>query len=761
MGDEVIELSVQETNKLRASLGLAPLRMDGAAAAPPNNNFHNSNPPPVPTNAAESGDNGDVVLELSVDATNNLRESLGLSRLNQTPASPSASSSRNIVHYDAGAETATKEAKERLEQARLKRQVDQGIAQFTRQSVLSDTQGGPDDISSWARAMKNKTTTNTHSATTKASKEPKPNSSSNYEEKDLAGMNVAHSAAELQEGSTTVLTLADDFILETDDTNKVLGLNEDKEQLENVDLVDQRNVSEGLKAKRKMELGMGRAGGYAGFDDDEFEELGGATGPTRLARGAEGGDTKNKKKTRGFQIGSMLEEQEVDMEMNFFVQHQAGISLETKGDIAASDFMTVEEEEAERANKKSKKELKFKKQKKKKDKKGKRRTESDDEPEDEPRGVGSKDLLTELEDTAVEVPSLTRKRQRSDSQEAESSSALAASGAGEIQGQARAKFDAVVAKANERAKAAFAVKAKPAIVDYADEEPDDAFLNAALAKARRLNRLKEMQTSGSSMQPRGADAIVAALHSSNDSSLETGSSGAIVFSIDETHEFSRALRARAEQSVRKEAKTRTDDNNAGASSKEALSKHKVSTVTDETEEMGMAELAKEMPVDIVEAVHDDEADGTNVSLGRGLGSVLGLLKQTGDLSRRSAGREDMRGRAKDKKTYEDYEPLDLAQVVKIGDKATEQDKDLASREIKLEYRDKYGRLLTRKEAFRELCYQFHGHGSGKRKEEKRSTQISREQAESRVASRQTTEGTFAALKATQKATGKAFVVHKT
>jgi U4/U6.U5 tri-snRNP-associated protein 1 len=70
-------------------------------------------------------------------------------------------------------------------------------------------------------------------------------------------------------------------------------------------------------------------------------------------------------------------------------------------------------------------------------------------------------------------------------------------------------------------------------------------------------------------------------------------------------------------------------------------------------------------------------------------------------------------------------------------------------------------LLTRKEAFRELCYQFHGHGSGKRKEEKRSTQIAREQAEARVASQQAAEGTFGALKATQKATGKAFVVHKT
>ncbi|CAN0412150.1 unnamed protein product, partial [Scytosiphon promiscuus] len=38
---------------------------------------------------------------------------------------------------------------------------------------------------------------------------------------------------------------------------------------------------------------------------------------------------------------------------------------------------------------------------------------------------------------------------------------------------------------------------------------------------------------------------------------------------------------------------------------------------------------------------------------------------------------------------------------------------------KLEYRDQWGREITRKEAFRNLCYQFHGYGSGKKKQEKR------------------------------------------
>lgn len=72
----------------------------------------------------------------------------------------------------------------------------------------------------------------------------------------------------------------------------------------------------------------------------------------------------------------------------------------------------------------------------------------------------------------------------------------------------------------------------------------------------------------------------------------------------------------------------------------------------------------------------------------------------------------MRGRAKDERTYDDYEKLNLNQVVKLDTDGDRPDKDLeyANKEIKLEYRDDFGRLLTRKEAFRQLCYQFHGHG---------------------------------------------------
>jgi len=70
----------------------------------------------------------------------------------------------------------------------------------------------------------------------------------------------------------------------------------------------------------------------------------------------------------------------------------------------------------------------------------------------------------------------------------------------------------------------------------------------------------------------------------------------------------------------------------------------------------------------------------------------------------------------------------------------------------LEYRDEQGLLLTRKEAYRNLCYQSHGYGSGKKNQERRLKQIQREKLEKTSTS--DNQSAFATSKATPKATGK-------
>lgn len=799
MSEEVIELSIEETNRLRADLGLAPLRMSPAQRVQQGG---------AGTEETSTGDQEEI-LEMSVDETNKLREKLGMPPLR-------SSSQKQDVHKPAANDRAASEVAERIAQAKLKREVEAGVAQTFGDSTLAEDAGN--SALSWAEQMRKNKAAATAAPTTEKSKSSKKQKSTSaavsggeYDEKDLDGLQVAHNLNDLEAGTTTVLTLADAPLLSQslDDktSRKLVGLNEGGVALENVNLTESKKQQDGLRKKRLLEMGMGRAGGYAGFDDDEFEELGGTLGPAKRERGNtllgggdpmdddEGGD----KLSRGFRIGGSKDANQ-ESSMTDFDKMQTGKAISlvpVKADLAASDYMTLEEEEAERAMRRKKKDGKFKKKKKKKDKKRRKtQLESDDEEEQDEDAApdassnGAKsNLLEQLEETAMPTSSGLRKRRRTDDDD-EGEVPVTKTGFvsvkqenGEMiqKKEKRTKYDEIMAKGNERTQKAFAdkTKSKQSEESVLDEEPDDSFLNAALAKARRLNRLRDMNKPA-----KGADAVAESVksmskeHHSNGESASAGSSGGITFVIDDTREFTLALQARAQQKEREAEKAKQQRATAKANqvvvkkeedattAKEAESKE-VLVETAEEEDVDMEELAKEVKTDDLVDTGFDGSTSRSAGVGRGLSSFVSMLKTTGEISKK-AGTEELKGRAKDERNYDNYAPVDLSQVVKIGRNATDKDRELANREIKLEYRDKHGRLLTTKEAYRDLCYQFHGHGGGKKKEEKRLKQIEREQAQARMASRSvaaardgTAAGTLGALKATQKATGKAFIVHKT
>ncbi|CAB9517016.1 tri-snRNP-associated protein 1 [Seminavis robusta] len=796
---EVIELSVDETNKLRAELGLAPLRIDG----------HSTKKESLLAADNNQGE-GEEVLELSVDDTNALRAKLGLP--------PLRSIKENIQDANLKAKQEEEEKQKAAAQERLENDVKKGIASTFTAKSLGETEST--DVASWAAKLMRQQQSKEEKKKKKKDKKSKKKNDDKYDADDLKGMTVSHAMGDLEAGSTTVMTLADAPILTTKESNPqiVTGLNEDATQLENVNLAEASKQQDGLRKKRQLEMGMGRAGGYAGFDDDEFVELGGTGAPSKRTRGggdpATGSSTSSTKKTgKGFQIGDDANANDAKAGTDMFAAMEAGkaISLEPmQADVQASDFLTEQEDLELRGKKekKAKKKEKFDKKKKKKDKKKdkkkhrRRQTEDDDDDnsEVENKEPSGKSLLEELEETAEDddkkKKKKSRKRSRRDDdddkeddvemEEAPPSSVHPTTAVKKESKDSdvdktdkRAKYDAIMDKGNARTQQAFAKKKQKEEDDALDEEPDDAFLNAALAKARRLKKLRDM-----SGAKKGAQAVVQAVQQMMPD--QTPSSDGVTFSVDDTREFTRALRAKSEQQSRKAAAKEKEKPAANTITTTTTAVKKeptavvVETVTtkpdgvaatnndDEFEEdVDMAELAKEVKDDDEYNTGNNFLEGTTgntVAVGRGLAGVVHLFKQTGDLTRKNAGKEEMRGRAKDERTYEDYEAVDLKSVVKIDERyATDKDKDLANREVKLEYRDKHGRLLTRKAAFRELCYQFHGHGSSKRKVEKRQKQMARENAEARLASQQSDggPGTFGALKATQKATGKAFVVHKT
>lgn len=798
MAEKVIELSVEETNKLRADLGLKPLRTSADNPLIPcvtaaGNNKSNTN-----TNGSAGTDEE---LELSVNETNKLREKLGL------PPLRNGSDRKKKEIYKPPENTLEKEeAAKRIERARLQREVEQGASNvFGSSTLASDGDDAPD---SWAAKMRKQKKTAAGSKKDKKNRKAPSASPSltvktehgEYGENDLKGLQVAHNMAELEAGSNTVLTLADAPILETCTlvASKAVGLNEKEDALENVSLTEHEKQRDGLRKKRMLEMGMGRAGGYVGFDDEEFEELGGTLGPSRRERGSDGpilsadGEELNSTE-RGFRIGLHKDGSKNDRMTDFDkIQHGKAISLHGSTDVAANDYMTIEEEEAEREKKKRKKDSKFKKKKKNKERR-RRRTEVDDD-DDKDKEASSKiasNLLSELEETAATTESSgLRKRQRDDEDEDGDNAnsvveknatrtGMVTDAGDNLQTSKRSQYDKAMEKGNQRTQNAFnsLSQQKPPESPDVEEELDDSFLNAAISKARRLNRLRGMNKLSTS----GADAVAEAVKSTTakeNTQTNTASSSKISFSIDDTGEFSRALRARTQQKER-EALNKANSAVVG-SGQEGAPKNDATDMTSKTntggttaedvemEDVDMEELAKEVTTEDKPPSGFEGSTAVDVGVGRGLSSFVSMLKTTGEITGKHGGKEELRGRAKDERNYDNYEPLDLSKVVAIGRNATDKDREFANREIKLEYRDKHGRLLTQKEAYRDLCYQFHGHGASKKNEEKRQQQIAREQAEARVASRQVsaardgnTASTLGALKATQKATGKAFIVHKT
>ena len=804
--EDVIELSVEETNKLRAELGLKPLRtgtkstVAGAGAGAE-----------MPREGGEKGD--EEALELSVEETNKLREKLGLA-----PLRDSSSSGSKEIHKPAENTGLQEEASRRIQQAKLRRQVEEGAAQVFGSSTLAlgdenetKKNDGDDEnnkaSSSWADRMRKQVKASPSNNKKLKQQQQKHNQSRkgdvDYNAADLEGMQVRNSMAGLEAGENAVLTLADTSILETKTSvsNKVVGINNEEDALENIQLAENERQKDGLRKKRMLEMGMGRAGGYAGFDDDEFEELGGTLGPSSQGRGM---SKEGIKTGRGFRIGSQTKASEDDSQTDFDkVMKGKAISLVWKEDVVSGDYMTIEEELEEKRKKKSKKETKFKK--KKKSKKKRRRAEID-EDEDEERATNATiaaegiksdaNLLSKLESTADsnQSSSLQKRRRIDDAEDDEEppsfsnvSSLNAEKNLSRQPQTKRTNYDKIMEKGNERTNKAFNTDmdvVKREDPSTMDEEPDDSFLNAALAKARRLNRLREMNKSDK-VSPTGADAVAKAVKSTSVKSENSKQSSGISFSIDDTREFSRAIRARTQQKERNSNK-QTKDNSAHAimptKDEEKTIAQTTGEVADtlikqeateddvemEVEEEDIKELAKQVKEDTSVQYGYDGSTADSSGVGRGLSSFVSMLKTTGEITGKHGGKEELRGRAKDERNYDNYEPLDLSKVVTIGKNANSKDQELATREIKLEYRDKHGRLLTQKEAYRDLCYQFHGHGASTRKEEKRLKQITREQAEARMASGQlsaardgTTAGTLGALKATQKATGKAFIVHKT
>ncbi|KAK9697926.1 hypothetical protein RND81_08G070200 [Saponaria officinalis] len=263
---------------------------------------------------------------------------------------------------------------------------------------------------------------------------------------------------------------------------------------------------------------------------------------------------------------------------------------------------------------------------------------------------------------------------------------------------------AAFAKADEASRALRMDQRLPTVneeddADIFEEDAED--LQKSLERARKL-ALKEKTEKA----PTGPEAIARlarsavgsqSLDAHNSTSGDT-SENKVVFTEMEEFVWGLQLEEDTDKPTHEDVFMEEDEAPKASVEKKDESKGWTEVLESGTGEPSKTEVKEEIALD--NTIHE-------VAVGKGLSGALKLLKERGTLKETI----EWGGRNMDKKK---------SKLVGIHE-------DEGPKEIHLERRDEFGRVLTPKEAFRLISHKFHGKGPGKGKQEKRMKQYQDEQ----------------------------------
>ncbi|PAN40129.1 hypothetical protein PAHAL_7G293900 [Panicum hallii] len=269
-------------------------------------------------------------------------------------------------------------------------------------------------------------------------------------------------------------------------------------------------------------------------------------------------------------------------------------------------------------------------------------------------------------------------------------------------------YEAAIAKAEEASRALRPEKITPS--KPAEEEElvfgdDYEDLQKSLEQARKLALRKQEEAAG----PLAVVELATATKGQEDTDAIEGDSQQNKVVITEMEEFVWGLQLNQETRKPEEGDVYMDEDDDGMPSD--------NLVKDETN--GLAAMEEdahaEKPVKVEEEEVKPDEVIHEVAVGKGLASALKILKERGSLNEGT----DWGGRTTDKKK---------SKLVGVED---------GPKDIRIERMDEFGRVMTPKEAFRDLSHKFHGKGPGKMKQEKRQKKYQDEMKTKRMKSSDT------------------------
>ncbi|XP_063958840.1 U4/U6.U5 tri-snRNP-associated protein 1-like [Lytechinus pictus] len=298
-------LSIEDTNKLRAKLGLAPLDVDGEGAGEP----------------------GEIVEEKK-DVH---KPAVNISDIKKTEA-----------------------LKEKMAQIREKRLINKKLHKV---KTLADDDDD-DDAAAWVEKMRKKQVAKAEADKRAKMLEEmdaefgigkivedefsKTKEQSKYSRRNLEGFKVEHSMKNFQEGQNVILTLKD-----------MDGLQEEEDVLVNVNMIDNERAKKNVELRKKKP-------DYKAYQEDDFDEDGMFRHKTLLGKYDEEIEGEQKRSFRLNQSGIANVGDEDYMQNIRDQLKQQAVSLDMKAPSLASEYYTTAEMETFKKPKKKRRKLKAK-----------------------------------------------------------------------------------------------------------------------------------------------------------------------------------------------------------------------------------------------------------------------------------------------------------------------------------------------------------------------------------------------------------------
>jgi len=724
------------------------------------------------------GDGGDAAgseVAMSIEETNKLRISLGLKPLVETADTDKAAKDEHKKRKRAE-EDATNAAdlEERVKSTRERRR---------QQEVLAKTktlgEAGPelDDVMAWvSKSRKVEETTKTASKTTRKSTRGKTVDDKNDEGNEagdadaLAGAKVKFGVDDLEAGEEMILTLEDRGIL--DDKGRLIEDDENDLALEDVLKREDKHRAKAFTDSRKSAKPLWEEDGQKRALLDKYDQ----------------------EEEEAFQLddagtieASKVKRQD-DIRAKLAAAKANGVSNALESDKTAQksgniDYYTPEEMAAMR------------KPKKKKERKLKKKALTADE-------------LTALEEAAAAADGNNGDLGSRADRERRAAERNAAVGAADQ--ERRARFDAALTKANYASLALKSPNEEEGTHGGGGEEEDeDEDLYRSLQKARELAAKKSQQ------QQKETNVFIQQRRD-----FETGATGAALPSLaggltfTNIGEFTRGITVKEENgpvpvkiaagalgNEHNNDTPGTDTATAGtATVKKESTADEMTKIEEEIDIQAPVPMEEDvkppvnasadgawgnwMPAGEAEAVaaadieqkakrsyrrnraSDDQNDegrpakstseanasvGGEKTIGSGLAGALAFLKDRGELKQPV----EWAGRTNDHR--DSYFTKAMGNLEEVYSGGRTEDRLALDVEVALTKKDEFGRILTPKEAFRQLCHDFHGIKPSRNSKEKRAKQVEKELSQRKSASG-AVGGTLEGLKAVQEAAATPYMV---